>query len=82
MVSGGGLGRSQSGFLLNVRQMAGLKRAIAALERAGDTVKDGMGYEFTALEVGEAAEGASGLLSPVGFEAVLDGIFSQFCVGK
>jgi len=41
-----------------------------------------MGFEFATVDLREALEALSGLISPKDFEAVLEGIFAQFCVGK
>lgn len=81
-VGQGRLERSGRGYVLNLRQKEGLGKAIAATHRAVETIEQGSGYEFTALELREAMDALSGLISPKGFEEVLDEIFAQFCVGK
>ena len=82
LVSGGMLERSAKGYMLNLRQREGLARARGAIERATATIDEQLGFEFTALEVREAANALAELTSPIEAEGVLERIFSQFCVGK
>lgn len=82
VVRSGRLERSGKGYLLNLRQQQGLRDATEAVARAGQTLTDDIGYEFTALEVRQAIEALSALTRPLDPEDVLERIFAEFCVGK
>ena len=82
MVRNGKLERSGKGYLLNLRQQQGLQEAGEAVARAGQTLADDIGYEFTALEVRRAVGALSALTRPLDPEDVLERIFAEFCVGK
>ena len=78
----GRLDASASDCLFNARQRDAVRRAVREVERAEEAVADGVGLEFAAFNLREAADA---LLEVTGQSAegdVLDRIFGRFCIGK
>lgn len=75
---------NESGGLLavNARHCHALRRAIAALDAAGESLKRGDYPELTAFELREALECLGTITGRVDTEDILDSVFSQFCLGK
>ncbi len=70
-------------LLVTKRQYQALKRALGALERAGEAVRQGVEPDLIALDLREALGEISGLLElPGASEAVIDEMLRGFCVGK
>jgi len=82
VVMQGRLDASAADCLFNARQRQAVRRALRSLRRSQDAVRGGLGYEFAALDLGEASEALSEVTGHVGAQDVLDRIFSQFCIGK
>jgi len=64
------------------RQGDGLRRAACELGEAARAVRNGLGYEFAALNLREAADALGRVTGKVTSQDVLDGIFGRFCIGK
>jgi tRNA modification GTPase len=78
----GRLDASAADCLFNARQRDAVRRALGHIGRAEEAVRDGMGYEFAALDLREAADALGEVTGQVGAQDVLDIIFSRFCIGK
>jgi len=81
-VAEGRLDASAADCLFNARQRGALRRALDELSRAEEAVRAGMGYEFAAVNLREAADALGEVTGQVTAQDVLDRIFSQFCIGK
>lgn len=66
----------------NARQAEALRGAGAELMHAEEAVREGLGYEFAALNLREAADALGRVTGEVTSQDVLDGIFGRFCIGK
>jgi len=82
VVTEGRLDASASDCLFNARQRVAVRQAIAELQAAEAAVEGGLGYEFAALNLREAASALGQVTGEVGSQAVLDDVFSRFCIGK
>jgi len=71
-----------SDCLLNARQRAAVRRALREIERAEQAAAAGMGLEFAAFNLREAAEALREVTGQTASGDVLDRIFSRFCIGK
>jgi len=71
-----------SGILTNTRQIAAVKRSIKSLEKAIDSIKKKLGYEFTAFDLKEASSALEELIGKITTDDILNEIFSNFCIGK
>jgi tRNA modification GTPase len=69
-------------FALSRRQLALLRQARRALDRAAVSFKDGRSPEFAATDARDALRAIGGITGKDVDEGVLDGIFSRFCLGK
>jgi tRNA modification GTPase len=78
----GRLDASAADCLFNARQREAVRRTIGALERAEQAVRDGLGYEFAALDLREATDALGEVTGRVESQQVLDRVFSRFCIGK
>ena len=74
--------RSGECFSLNSRHRESLLLARQALHAVGRTLDLGLGAEFLALDLREAARALGEILGLDITEEVLDRIFGQFCLGK
>ena len=81
-VAEGRLDASPADCLCNARQRHALRRAVAELARAERAVRDGLGYEFAAVNLRAAGDALGEVTGEVTSQDVLDGIFRQFCIGK
>ncbi len=81
-VTEGRLDASASDCLFNARQRNAIARSLEEMGRAAGAVGAGLGYEFAALDLREAAEALGEVTGEVTSQDVLDRIFSQFCIGK
>lgn len=69
--------------IVRERQRQGVARALGAMESAADEVKAGADRaEFAAERLREAGRALDMLVGRVDVEALLDEIFSSFCIGK
>ncbi|HEY5596101.1 MAG TPA: tRNA uridine-5-carboxymethylaminomethyl(34) synthesis GTPase MnmE [Candidatus Bipolaricaulota bacterium] len=78
----GGLPAHEDAFLLDVRERDLLQRARELLQRAHDTACAGGTLDLVAAEVQDALEALGELTGENAGEAVIERIFSKFCVGK
>lgn len=69
-------------FSLNQRHRETLVRSQECLKAIGETLDQGLGVEFIALDLRRAAEFLGHILGLDITEEVLDRIFGQFCLGK
>jgi tRNA modification GTPase len=69
-------------LITNSRHLAALEKAIAALKQALQSLDDGLGYEFTAFELGAASSALEEILGVITPDDLLERIFSNFCIGK
>ncbi len=79
---GTGSVKVESAFVTSARQLNGLKEANEGLGRASHALHDGAPFDVLAGELTIAAEKLSGLLGESVNKAVIDQIFSNFCIGK
>jgi tRNA modification GTPase len=66
----------------NARQREAVRRAVDELAGADRAVADGMGYEFAAFNLRQAAEALQQVTGETVSADVLDRIFGRFCIGK
>lgn len=69
-------------FLISALQLASLARVEGLLSRARSGALRGLGHEYLALDLREALATLDEILGTTPREAVLDWIFSRFCLGK
>lgn len=72
----------RAGILNNSRQIAAAKRAIVSIDKALDSIKAEMGFEFTAFDLQEASHSLEEIIGRVTDDDILNSIFSDFCIGK
>ena len=81
--SGAGFQEQQTGSMLtNRRQFEQLKAAREDMEKATTTIKQGLGYEFAAMDLRSAAEHLSEITGEISTDDILNSIFADFCIGK
>jgi tRNA modification GTPase len=68
--------------MINLRHKGCLERAEAALLRFDAGAGDGLSQEFLAVELRDALDSVGEVVGGTTPEAVLDMIFSRFCIGK
>lgn len=68
--------------LAAVRELEAVNAALAALERARATLRSGDPLDFIAGDLHAASAQLGHLTGEAATEALLDGIFSRFCIGK
>lgn len=69
-------------IVTNLRHKAALVRSEQALRRATATLSLGHAPEFIAVDLNEARQGLEEIVGVIDNEAVLDRVFSSFCIGK
>ena len=69
-------------YIGNSRHVHLLKRAIAALKDAEDGADAGVPVDMVQIDVKSAWEALGELIGEEAGEALIDQIFSQFCLGK
>ncbi|MBM4260706.1 MAG: tRNA uridine-5-carboxymethylaminomethyl(34) synthesis GTPase MnmE [Deltaproteobacteria bacterium] len=69
-------------IVTNLRHKAALVRSEQALLRAAATLSLGHAPEFIAVDLNEARQGLEEIVGVIDNEAVLDHVFSSFCIGK
>ena len=69
-------------LLTNARQADAARRALAAVERAGEALRSGMPPDAVLTDVEEALAALGELTGRTVTEDVTNQIFSRFCVGK
>ncbi|EIE18915.1 tRNA modification GTPase TrmE [Coccomyxa subellipsoidea C-169] len=73
---------SGSGWAVNERQAEALLRAREALERAAQSVQDGLPVDFWTIDVKDALLALGEVTGSEAGQDVLDRVFSTFCIGK
>lgn len=68
--------------ITNLRQKQAVDQAVSALGRAAETLRRGQPLEIYALELRDALDHIGSITGAVTHEAILDKIFSEFCIGK
>ncbi len=71
-----------SGILTNTRQIAAVTKATQSVSKAIQSIKNGMGYEFTAFDLKEASTALEEIIGRVTSDDILNNIFANFCIGK
>lgn len=66
----------------NLRQKQAIDQAAAALGRAAEILRADQPLEIFALELRDAMDHIGSITGAVTHEAILDKIFSEFCIGK
>ncbi len=82
LVTEGGIDLSAADCLLNLRQRNAVKSALASIKDAENAVEGGLGYEFAALHLREAADALGQVTEGISGQDILDSIFNTFCIGK
>ena len=72
----------ESGLVVNARQGELLDRAKASLERGIGVLEEGSGAEMAAVDLRESVQHLGVLVGKEIGDAVLDHVFSRFCIGK
>ena len=71
-----------SGILTNTRQIAAVSKAAQSVNKALESLRNGMGYEFTAFDLKEASSALEEIIGRVTSDDILNNIFANFCIGK
>lgn len=69
-------------FILNLRQTSLIEKAEKSLRTCLASLADGMPTDVVAIDLREAMRHLSAIVKADVSDAVLDAIFSSFCVGK
>ena len=70
------------GILTNSRQIAAVNKAAQSVSKALKSIRNGMGYEFTAFDLKEASTALEEIIGKVTSDDILNNIFANFCIGK
>lgn len=68
--------------ITNLRQKQAIDHAVSALRRAAENLRRNQPLEIVALELRDALDQIGSITGVVTPEAILDKIFSEFCIGK
>ncbi|MSQ25485.1 MAG: tRNA uridine-5-carboxymethylaminomethyl(34) synthesis GTPase MnmE [Dehalococcoidia bacterium] len=79
---GGKAAPSDAPLVTNPRHAAALERALASVTAAQRGLRDGLPQEMVTIDLSAALEALGEITGQGVHEALLDTIFSQFCVGK
>lgn len=71
-----------SGLLNNSRQITAAQKAIASLRQALLSIKQDLGFEFTAFDLKEASEALQDITGTLTTDDLLHQIFDSYCIGK
>lgn len=66
----------------NLRHQMALKKALAAAERAQETLKTGMTNDLIAVDLQECLDCMGDIVGETTTDDILDVVFEQFCLGK
>ncbi len=66
----------------NARQLAALKKALAAAERLAAGLADGLPYDLVAVDLQDALDHLADIVGQTTPDDILDHIFAEFCIGK
>ena len=70
------------GILTNTRQIAAVTKAAQSVSKALESIRNGMGYEFTAFDLKEASTALEEIIGKITSDDILNNIFANFCIGK
>ena len=73
---------TEDALIVNVRHAAALRKTCSGLEAALSKLTDGDYSELIASDLREALEALSEIAGKIDNEAMLDKLFSRFCIGK
>jgi tRNA modification GTPase len=73
---------SADGLSPNLRQAGALSRALDELDVCARDIQNGLPYDICALHLDTAGAALAGITGLDGSDALLDRIFSTFCIGK
>lgn len=71
-----------SGILTNTRQIAAVRKAVTSIEKGIESIRTGLGYEFTAFDLQEASSALEEIIGRITSDEILNRIFANFCIGK
>jgi len=71
-----------SGILTNTRQIVAVTKAAKSVDKALESINNGMGYEFTVFDLKEASSALEEIIGKVTSDDILNKIFANFCIGK
>ncbi len=72
----------ESGVISSARQKSCVSNCLQYLQKALETIDDGLGYEFIAFELGLASGALEEMVGKVSSDDILHNIFANFCIGK
>ena len=72
----------ESAVAINTRHRDCLRRALEACDRAGESFSANHSPEYAALDLRSALATVTEVIGSAGDDAILDSVFSQFCIGK
>ncbi len=73
---------AESGVAINARHHDCLRRALENCERADAAFASGLSHEFVAVDLQGALRATTEVIALESDDAILDSLFSQFCIGK
>lgn len=74
--------RSESAITANTRQLSALKQAHGELVKAHEAAQDELPLDLLSVHLSAAADSLASITGTHTSEAMLDAIFSTFCIGK
>jgi tRNA modification GTPase len=77
-----GGGERETPLTINARQDATLQRAVDALDRAQNAVRDHLGLELLSIELRDALHELAEVIGETTNEDILTRLFQNFCIGK
>ena len=82
MFFGGDISFKDGAMVSNARQKAALFRALENVKRAGENLRSGMPEDMISMDIMEAVSAISEITGESADDALIDKIFSEFCIGK
>jgi tRNA modification GTPase len=77
-----GGGERETALIINARQDATLQRAAQALDRAQNSIRDGLALELVSIELRDALQELAEVIGATTNEDILTRLFQNFCIGK
>lgn len=72
----------ESGVLTNSRHLSAVKKSLAAVTHALESISCGLGSEFTAFDLKQASSYLEEIIGKISTDDILNNIFDNFCIGK